>query len=78
MLVVDVLRAVKIASDIDGNFKVSKIIIRDSSACTVYDTDNYKLYDSDLDVVLGIADHVSKEVSEYIIDTDAVIIHLEG
>ncbi len=77
MLVIDVLRAVKIAADIDGNFKVNKIIIRDGSACTVYDTDNYKLYDSGLDVVLGIADYVSKEVSEYIIDTDTVIIHLE-
>ena len=77
MLVIDVLRAVKIAADIDSNFKVGKIIIRDSSACTVYDSDNYKLYDSGLDVVLGIADYVNKEVSEYIIDTDTVIIHLE-
>ena len=77
MLVIDVLRAVKIAADMDSNFKVSKIIIRDSSACTVYDTDNYKLYDSGLDVVLGIADYVNKEASHYIIDTDTVIIHLE-
>lgn len=77
MLVVDVLRAVKIAAGLNSNFKVSKIIIRDSSACTVYDSDNYKLYDSGLDVVLGIADYVSKEVSEYTIDTDTVIIHLE-
>lgn len=78
MLVMDVLRAVKIAASIDSNFEVNKIIIRDSSACTVYDTDNYKLYDSGLDVVLGIADYVNKEVSHYIIDTDTVIIHLEG
>lgn len=77
MLVVDVLRAVKIAAGLNSNFKVNKIIIRDSSACTVYDTDNYKLYDSGLDVVLGIADYVGKEVSEYIIDTDTVIIMLE-
>lgn len=77
MIVVDVLRAVKIAAGVDSNFEVNKIIIRNSSACTVYDSDNYKLYDSGLDVVLGIADYVSKEVSEYIIDTDAVIIILE-
>lgn len=77
MLVVDVLRAVKIAAGLNSNFKVSKIIIRDSSACTVYDSDNYKLYDSGLDVVLGIADYVSKEVSEYIIDTDTVTIMLD-
>lgn len=77
MLVIDVLRAVKIAAGLDSNFKVNKIIIRDGSACTVYDSDNYKLYDSGLDVVLGIADYVNKEVSEYIIDTDAVIIMLE-
>lgn len=77
MLVVDVLRAVKIAAGIDSNFKVSKIIIRDGSACTVYDSDNYRLYDSGLDVVLGIADYVNKEVSEYTVDTDTVIIRLE-
>ena len=77
MLVVDVLKAVKNAAGKNSDFKVNNIIIRDDSACTVYDTDNYKLYDSGLDVVLGIADYISREVSEYTIDTDTVIITLE-
>ena len=77
MLVVDVLKAVKNAAGKNSDFKVNNIIIRDGSTCTVYDTDNYKLYDSGLDVVLGIADYISREVSEYTIDTDTVIITLE-
>ena len=77
MLVVNVLKAVKNAAGKNSDFKVNNIIIRDDSACIVYDTDNYKLYDSGLDVVLGIADYISREVSEYTIDTDTVIITLE-